>query len=75
MAHHTIRPKSEWVSLQDAAAAYDISVLTLRRRIAAGVLPATRLGGRVIRVRRQDVAALFRPIPTAGKAKRGADRG
>jgi len=44
------QPPPEWLSLQQAAVNYGISVDTLRRRIAHGELPASRFGGRLIRV-------------------------
>ncbi|MCA0306138.1 MAG: helix-turn-helix domain-containing protein [Actinobacteria bacterium] len=59
------QPIAEWLSLQQAAAIYGVSVDTLRRRIAQGHLPASRFGRRLIRVRVQDLERLFRPIPTA----------
>ncbi|MCC6498336.1 MAG: helix-turn-helix domain-containing protein [Propionibacteriaceae bacterium] len=58
------RPSTDWVSLQQAALMYGVSVDTLRRRIAHGYLPASRFGGRLIRVRIEDLEHLFRPIPT-----------
>ncbi len=57
------QPLPEWLSLQQAAALYGVSVDTLRRRIAAGRLPACRFGERLIRVRAEDLDRLFRPIP------------
>lgn len=54
----------EWLSLQQAAHVYGISVDTLRRRIATGQLPASRFGQRLIRVRARDLDRLFRAIPT-----------
>ena len=45
------QPAPEWLSLQQAAAIYGVSVDTLRRRISAGKLPASRFGVRLIRVR------------------------
>lgn len=57
------QPLPEWLSLQQAAALYGVSVDTLRRRIAAGRLPASRFGVRLIRVRSADVERLFRAIP------------
>lgn len=54
------------VPLDVAAARHSISTRTLRRMIAAGQLPAYRLGTRTLRVRLEDVDALLRPIPTAG---------
>ena len=55
-----------WLSLQQAATIYGVSVDTLRRRITAGKLPARRFGPRLIRVQTSDVEALLRPIPTFG---------
>lgn len=48
------QPLPEWLSLQQAAAFYGVSVDTLRRRIAAGKLRASRFGVRLIRVRVED---------------------
>lgn len=59
------QPTPEWVSLQQAALIYGISVDTIRRRIAAGVLPASRIGARIIRVRIEDLDRVCRPITTA----------
>ncbi|MBK9697877.1 MAG: helix-turn-helix domain-containing protein [Propionibacteriaceae bacterium] len=56
------QPDSEWLSLQQAAVLLGISVDTVRRRIAAGVLPASRCGARLIRVRTADLDSVFRPI-------------
>ena len=58
------QPAPEWLSLQQAAAIYGVSVDTLRRRIRHGQLPASRFGQRLIRVRTQDLDQMFRPIPT-----------
>lgn len=55
---------TERISLQDAADILGVSVDTVRRRIADGSLPAERVGARLIRVRRTDVEALLRPVPT-----------
>ena len=57
-------PTREWLSMQQAATIYGISVDTLRRSISAGRLPASRLGTRLIRVRIADLERLYRPIPT-----------
>lgn len=56
------------LSLSDAAAQYGVSEKTLRRRIADGSLPASRLGPRLIRVRAVDLDKMLRPIPNAGGA-------
>lgn len=55
----------QWLSIQQAAATYGISVDTIRRRIAAGKLPASRCGGRLIRVRVADLDLLFQPLNAA----------
>ena len=58
----------EWVSLQEAAALYCISVDTVRRRISSGDLPASRCGRRIVRVRVDDLDRLFRPIPVGRRS-------
>ena len=63
------QPVPEWLSLQQAAAVYGVSVDTLRRRIASGKLRASRFGVRLIRVRVEDLDRLFRPIPTGDRQK------
>lgn len=63
------QPAAEWVSLQQAALIYAVSVDTLRRRIATGVLPASRIGARIIRVRIEDLDRVCRPIPAAERTK------
>lgn len=52
-----------WLSRQDAADEYGVSVKTIGRRIADGSLPAYRVGGRV-RVKAADLERLARRIPT-----------
>lgn len=51
-------------SLAEAAERTSVGVKTLRRRIAAGKLPAYRYGPQVIRVDPNDVDLLMRPIRT-----------
>lgn len=55
-----------FISLSTAADILGISVHTLRRRIAAGELPAFRTGKRIIRVRVRDLDKLLRRVPSAG---------
>jgi excisionase family DNA binding protein len=68
------RPQPEqptrWLSLQQAARLYNVSVDTLRRRIATGTLPASRFGVRLIRVRGEDLERLYRPIPIGDQLSR-----
>jgi excisionase family DNA binding protein len=54
-----------FVSLSTAAEILGISVHTLRRRIAAGELPAFSKGRRIIRVRVGDLEKLLRRVPSA----------
>ncbi|CAL8977578.1 hypothetical protein PROP_02225 [Propionicimonas sp. T2.31MG-18] len=53
-----------FISLATAADMLGISVHTLRRRIAAGELPAYRSGRRIIRVRINDLDKMLRRIPS-----------
>ncbi|MBN9104818.1 MAG: helix-turn-helix domain-containing protein [Propionibacteriaceae bacterium] len=55
-----------FISLSAAADILGISVHTLRRRIAAGELPAFRTGRRIIRVRVGDLEKMLRRVPSAG---------
>lgn len=58
-----------YLSLQTAARLHDVSVKTIRRRIADGTLPACRVGGQV-RIREADLDKLVRPIVTAAGGAR-----
>jgi len=64
------QPAPEWLSLQQATTIYGVSVDTLRRRISAGKLPASRFGVRLIRVRVEDLDRLYRPIPIGDELAR-----
>lgn len=63
----TAKNMPRYIALADAAAVLDVDVSTLRRYIAAGRLPAYRVGARAIRLKLADVERLARPIP-AGKS-------
>jgi excisionase family DNA binding protein len=63
-------PAPEWLSLQQAALMYGVSVDTLRRRISDGKLPASRFGIRLIRVRAEDLDRLYRQIPIGDQLAR-----
>ena len=54
-----------FISLSAASEILGISVHTLRRRIAAGELPAFRTGKRIIRVRVKDLEDLMSRVPSA----------
>ncbi len=47
----------EWLTVEQAAEWLQVSVKTIRRYIEAGSLPAVNLGGRAVRIRRQDLDA------------------
>jgi excisionase family DNA binding protein len=52
------------VTLREAGARYGVSTRTLRRWISSGILPAWRVGPRMIRVQPADVERLAHKIPT-----------
>ncbi|HEY5184938.1 MAG TPA: helix-turn-helix domain-containing protein [Actinomycetes bacterium] len=58
--------RNRFASLAEAADQARVSPRTVRRWVAAGLLPAYRLGPRVLRVDLDDLDALARRIPTAG---------
>jgi excisionase family DNA binding protein len=53
---------SPWMTLQQAAIYVATSVKTIRRLIAAGDLPAYLCGKRGLRVRRDDLDKMMRPL-------------
>lgn len=55
--------QNEWLSLQQIATEFGISDRTVRRMVADGRIPASRLGPRLVRIHRRDVAQAFAPIP------------
>lgn len=61
----TLNPGA-FISLTQAADMLGVSVPTLRRRIAAGELPAYRTGRRIIRIKISDLDRLLRRVPSAG---------
>jgi excisionase family DNA binding protein len=56
------------ISLTEAAEEYGCSVRTIRRMIARGEVTAYRVGKRLLRVDREELAAAMHAIPTAGNA-------
>lgn len=54
--------ETQWMTLQQAAVYIAASVKTVRRLIARGDLPAFLCGQRGLRVRRDDLDALMRPV-------------
>lgn len=62
-----IHPKKRrWLSQAEAAEQLGITDRTLRRMIAAGDLPAYKLGKRLTRIDQDDLDNCLRRIPTAG---------
>lgn len=57
-----------YLSLADAAEWAGVCERTMRRYIAEGRIPAYRLGKRRVRVKADDLDALFTRIPTGGDA-------
>lgn len=55
----------EYLTLQEAAERYHVSVMTLRRRIRSGDLPAVHSGARLIRIPAPALDQLFTPVPNA----------
>ena len=60
-------PRRRLAPLNDAAAYAGVHPRTLRRRIADGALTGYRMGPRLIRVDLDELDALLRPIPAAGR--------
>ncbi len=58
----------KWLTLAEVAAMHKASIKTVRRWIAAGILPAYRVGPRMLRVRPAD-AEVQRPVPAVGNLR------
>lgn len=61
-APRTTPADSQWMTLQQAAVYIATSVRTVRRLIAREELPAYLCGKRGLRVRREDLDALMKPV-------------
>ena len=60
---------TEYLAVDDVAAELGVGPRTVRRWIADGTLPAFRVGPTLIRVRRDDVEAMIRPVrPVRGRS-------
>ncbi|WP_019876241.1 helix-turn-helix domain-containing protein [Sporichthya polymorpha] len=53
---------------QEIAELYGTTDRFVEKLIASGELPAYKLGGKLVRIRRSDALALLRPIPTVRDA-------
>lgn len=61
-------PQPVELSITDAAARMGVDYKTIRRWIAAGTLPARRIGPRLVRIRVADLDALGAPLgPQVGR--------
>lgn len=60
--------RTTWASLQEAAEYWGVSVKTIRRYIAAGMIDARRVGPRSIRVELESLDALGTPLQYTGGA-------
>lgn len=57
-------PPADLITIAEAAEFLDVTDRTIRRYISEGRLAAFRIGNRQIRLRRADVEALLKTIPT-----------
>lgn len=62
------RNRLRYYSLDDAAETLGVTTRSVRRWIADGILPAYRIGERVVRIKESDLDGALRRIPTAGDA-------
>lgn len=62
------RPLKKNLSQKEAADYYGVSEFTIRRWIAAGSLPAYRIGKSTIRIKADDLVALARRIPAVRRS-------
>jgi excisionase family DNA binding protein len=61
-----------WYDQADSAEYLGVTERTIRNYIARGLLPASRVhGSRLVRIRKSDLDAMLRPIPTAGGGQHG----
>ncbi|MBN9611004.1 MAG: hypothetical protein BGO26_16700 [Actinobacteria bacterium 69-20] len=61
-------PVPRYVSIEIAAEMLGVTVRSIRRWIADGTIPASRIGSKVVRIREDDLLAAMRPIPAASDA-------
>lgn len=55
---------AEFLSVADIAAELSVTQRFVRRLIADGELRAVKVGSRLVRIHREDVEAILRPMPT-----------
>ncbi|WP_315092723.1 helix-turn-helix domain-containing protein [uncultured Cellulomonas sp.] len=54
---------TEFISVADVAAELRVTQRFVRRLIADGELHAVKIGSRLVRIRRDDLEAILRPVP------------
>jgi excisionase family DNA binding protein len=59
------RAAGRTISVNEAAESLDCSPRTIRRYIASGLLPAYRMGPRLIRIDPAELDAMLHKVPTA----------
>ena len=52
-----------WLSIAQSADYLGVSPMTVRRMIADGRLPGSRLGQKLIRIKSEDLDSVLHPIP------------
>ena len=66
MAKNATNQRRHLVGINQASDYADVSTKTLRRWIAAGRIPAYRVGPRLLKIDLNELDAMLRPIPTSG---------
>lgn len=60
---HPEKPAPTFIGIPETATYLNVSTRMVRELIAAGALRAYRIGGKTIRIRREDVESVLSPIP------------
>jgi excisionase family DNA binding protein len=58
------RPSPQFITVAEAAEELRVTERFIRKVIATGDLRAVKVGGRLVRIRRDDLEALLRPVIT-----------
>lgn len=56
------------ITIAEAAERYGVSTRTIRRYIANGLLPAYRMGPRLVRIEEADLDRIEQRMPTTGES-------
>jgi len=60
--------RGAYVSVADVAVELSVTERFVRRLIADGELPAVKIGGRLVRVRRADIDRILQPVLSLGSS-------